>query len=170
MLKIGKNLTAAISCRITNLAMALLSLCLMFLSITGCTSSGNEIKKVYTDKEEILSIFNNVSVFRKRLRGHIFLYTYNGGKQNQYVFTTNQNRYFLLRDSISFTPDVVLTIDRDQENSINYKKQLGEKASFYIKKMDSLNIGDISSEFFSYGIDFKIYMKTKGVLIHVPDH
>jgi hypothetical protein len=146
-----------------------LSIFLISLSFIGCTSSPDEIKKVYNDREEILSIFNNVSVFTKRLGGNIFLYTYNGGKQNQYVFTTNQNRYFLFRDSILFNPDVVLRINKDQKDSINYKKQLGEKVRFYIKKMDSLNISDISSEFFSHGIDFKIHMKTTGVLVYVPD-
>lgn len=146
-----------------------LLLCLILLSVIGCTSPADKMKKVYNDREEILSIFNNVSVFRKRLGGDIFLFTYNNGKQNQYVFTTNQGQYFLFRDSILFNPDVVLMINKEQQDSISYKKQLTEKVSFYIKKMDSLNISDVSSEFFNQGINLKIYMKSKSVLLYVSD-
>lgn len=146
-----------------------LFLCLILLSVIGCTSPAHGIKKVYNDREEILSIFNNVSVFRDIRTGYIFLYTYNNDKQNHYVFTTKQNQIFFFRDSIIFNPDVVLRINKEQEDSIIYKKQLTEKVEVYIKEMDGLNISEISSEFFNQGINLKIYMKSKGVLVYVSD-
>ncbi|HET9056156.1 MAG TPA: hypothetical protein VFN30_04835 [Chitinophagaceae bacterium] len=137
------------------------------LSGLSCRSYINEMKQAYNKRQEILQVFKNVSVFRDQRNNYIFLHTYNNSKQNQYIFSANQNEYSFERDSILFSPDGILNIVSEGDPS--YKKQLNERIKFYLKKMDSLNISDVSSDFISQGITLKIYMKSKAILLYVVD-
>jgi hypothetical protein len=148
-------------------AMKLL-LFLITLSSISCTNYVNEMKHVYNDKEEILQVFRNVSVFRDQRKDYAFLYTYNNDKQNQYIFSKGQDGYSFERDSILVAPDEVLGITGKQSN-LDYKQQLNEKLKFYLGKMDSLSISDISSDFIPQGITLKVYMKSKAILVYVAN-
>lgn len=145
-----------------------LLLLLAALSCIGCKSYVNEMKQVYDDRQRVIQMFSNVSVFRDQRTSYTFLYTYNNGKQNQYVFSHTQNGYSFLRDSTLFSPDKILDIASEYDSSA-YKRQLEDKIAFYLQKMDSLNISDVSSEFIPQGITLKIYMKSKAILIYVAD-
>jgi hypothetical protein len=125
------------------------------------------MKQVYEDRKEILQMFNNVSVFRDERTQTAFLYTYNNGKKNEYFFDLKDNHCSFFRDSVLFNPDSVLLIDKERNPS--YRKQIAVKAEFYLKKMDSLGIKEISSEFIPQGITLKIYMKSKAVLVYVAN-
>lgn len=143
---------------------------LILMSIIGCTASPDmNIKNVYEKRAEIVSTFTKESVFRKRMGDYIFLHTYNGDKRNEYVFSMKADTVFLLRDSLLFSPDSILGINQNGQDSSVYKEQLIDRLRLYLKKMDSLKISDISSEFFKQGIDLKIYMESKGVLAYVSD-
>lgn len=145
-----------------------LILFLIVLSCIGCNNDVKEMKQVYDDKQEILQLFRNVSVFRETRGNYMFLYTYKNGKQNQYIFSKNQNEYSFERDNILFLPDEVISIPGEKNNS-EYKKQLIEKLKFYLSKMDSLNISDINSDFIPQGITLKFHMKSKAVLVYVDN-
>lgn len=98
----------------------------------------------------------------------MFLHTYDGDKKNDYVFTLDQGRnYSLFRDKTLFIPDTLLKINKNELSRSIYKKQLFDKIDFYCKKMDSLHISDIDSEFSPQGIDLKIYLKSRGIVVFV---
>jgi len=140
---------------------------IIVLSFLSCRSYVNEMKQVYNERQEILQVFKNVSVFREPRNSYVFLHTYNNNIQNQYIFSKNQNEYSFERDSILFSPDEVLNIT--SEHNPSYKQQLNERVKFYLKMMDSLNISDVSSDFTPQGITLKIYMKSKAILLYVAD-
>lgn len=143
---------------------------IILTSIIGCTASPDmSMENIYERRAEIVSTFNKVSVFRKRMGDYIFLHTYNGDKRNEYVFSMKTDTFFLLRDSILFNPDSILGVSQNEQDSSVYKEQLIGRLRLYLQKMDSLKISDISSEFLKQGIDLKIYMKPKGVLVYVSD-
>lgn len=143
-------------------------LLLISISIIACTSYKHDINRVYEDKEKVLSVFSNVSVFRDERNKYAFLNTHSNGKQNQYIFSKSQNEYSFERDKVLFNPDKVVNITNKQEFQV-YKQQLNEKLKFYLKTMDSLNISDVSSEFIQQGITLKVYMKSKAILVYVAD-
>ena len=140
------------------------------IGIIGCTATSNkDIKNVYGNREEVLSIFKNVSVFRKGTGNKILLYTYEKDKENEYVFIKGKEKYSLYKDKILFSPDQILGIYRNEQDEALYRKQLTDKLEFYLRKMDSLKISDISSEFFKQRIDLKIYMKSNAIVVYVSD-
>ena len=144
-------------------------LILGFISILGCNfHSDKEMSEVYKDREKILSVFINVSVFRKRLGDYIYLYSYKNGKRNEYVFSKNQGKYFLVRDTLLFSPDVILSVTSEPDNP-DYKLQLNRKLEFYLKEMDSLGISDVSSDFTEQGVILKVYMKSNAMFVYVAD-
>ncbi len=144
-------------------------LILISVSILGCNfHSDKEMNAVYKNREEILSVFRNVSVFRKRMGGYIFLYSCKNGKKNEYVFDRKQEKYFLVRDTLLFSPDDILNI-ASEPDKLDYKQQLNRKLEFYLRKMDSLSISDVSSDFIQQGVTLKVYMKSKAVLVYVAD-
>jgi len=142
----------------------------ILVTIVGCKASPDaSVEKVYEKRAKIISTFNKVSVFTKRTGEYIFLYTYNGEKKNEYVFTMKADTLFLFRDSLLFNPDPVLGFSRNEQDSFVYKKKLIDKLKLYLREMDSLLISDISSDFFRQGIDLKIYLKSGCVLVYVSD-
>lgn len=146
-----------------------LLLILISVSIVGCNLHPDEgMKEVSKRREEILSVFRNVSVFRKRTGDYIFLHSYKDGKKNEYVFGKDQGKYSLFRDTLLFSPDKVLNIASDRGNP-DYKQQLNQKLVFYLGKMDSLSISDVSSDFIPQGITLKVYMKSKAVLVYAAN-
>ena len=147
-----------------------LRLLLLSLVFAGCASSPNtDIETAYGHREDVLTTFKGISIFRKRTGNSVFLHTYKEGLKNEYVFTVNQGEYILLRDSLSFSPDFILGVNKSEQDSIAYRKQLTDKLEFYLRKMDVLKISDISGEFSKQGIDLKIYMNPQGVLVYVSD-
>lgn len=135
----------------------------------GCNASDDsKARAICNNQDEIYSIFKEVSIFRTNTNGNIFLYTTNGKEKNEYIFTRNHGRYKLYRDNMAFQPDSIIGINKDSINS-RYLLCLDEKVSFYLRKMDSLGISDISSDFIKQGIDLKIYLKGQGVLVYVSD-
>ena len=75
----------------------------------------------------------------------------------------------MYRDRLLFSPDRILDVNRNEQDETTYRERLISKLEFFLKKMDSLKISDIDSEFSAQGIDFKIYMKSSAVLIYVAD-
>jgi len=145
-----------------------LLLLLVIIIIIGCMSPFDKnIKSIYENREEIISTFKNVSVFRKGTENKVFLYTYKDDLKNEYVFTMNQKKYSLFRDTLLFSPDLILGVN--EQDMALYRKQLTDKLEFYLREMDSLKISDIDSEFFMQGIDLKIYMKSNAVVVYVAD-
>lgn len=144
-------------------------LILISVSIVGCNLHPDKgINEVYKSRQEVLAVFRNVSVFRKRTGDYIFLHSYKNGKKNEYVFGMDQGKYSLFRDTLLFSPDEVLNI-ASQPGHPDYKQQLNQKLEFYLEKMDSLSISDVSSDFIPQGITLKVYMKSKAVLVYVAN-
>lgn len=95
----------------------------------------------------------------------VIVYSYNKeGEKNQYVINKNDH-YKLIRSKITFSPDPVMNL---QQESTQQLKTI-DKIVPLIKKMDSLDIAAISSDFKDLGIDFKIYLHGKGVLLYVSN-
>jgi hypothetical protein len=102
---------------------------------------------VYEDRKKILSVFEHVSVFRTGTLNNIFLYTYKDSLKNEYVFERRHERMFFFRDSLKFSPDVVLNTDKDKYSN----------GSLYgLELIDKLQ-------------DLKIYMKSGYIVLYVSD-
>lgn len=140
---------------------------LITLCVIGCTNYENELRQVYNDRQGILQMFRKISVFRDSKTQTAFLYTYDGNRKNEYIFDLKEGGYVFFRDSILFEPDTILNINRHQNPSYEYK--LTHKLEFYLHKMDSLNIKEITSEFASQGITLKVYMKSKAILVYIDN-
>jgi hypothetical protein len=139
----------------------------LILCINGCSPSMNEIRAVYEKRTVLLDAFLSKSVFRSREQNYILFYSHKGEKTNQYFFKDSANQYHFIRDSIEYTPDI--SSFKNERGSEAFKQELISYIIPLLKKMDSLGIRDVKGDLYSLGIDLKIYMKSKGVILYVSD-
>ena len=116
-----------------------------------------------------MTVFSHISLFRKNTGSNIFLYTYKSGKQNEYVFRSTERGINLFREKILFNPDIILEVTKNEQDTAAYQKQLANTLNFYLSKMNVFKISDVSSEFYRQGIDLKIYMKNKSIVLYVSN-
>ena len=139
----------------------------LILCINSCSPSMNEIKNVYEKRSVLLNAFLSKSVMRSRGQNYIIFYTHKGGKTNQYFFEDSTNQYSFMRDSIEYNPDIIGL--KNKSGTELYKQELISYVKPLVKEMDALGIRDIKGDLYSLGIDLKIYMKSKGVILYVSD-
>jgi len=143
---------------------------LLICVISSCKDpAATEIRNIYDNRQNIAAIFSQKSVFRKNTGNNVFLYTYKSGMRNEYVFTLNAGDAMFFREKVLFNPDSVLGLIKNEKDKGAYQKQLADALKFYLSKMDVFNISDVSSEFYKQGIDLKIYMKNKSVILYISN-
>lgn len=132
--------------------------CLFFFC--GCSSRNQQIQLIYNERHEVLKIFNNISIFKAGRSKSIYLYSYDlNGNRNEYFFEYDSILH-LFRNEIRFRPDLNLDIQ------VGENDKLIRRLKYYLLKMNSLNIREISSDFKPLGISIKIYGKDGFVMIY----
>lgn len=137
------------------------------LSAYSCSPNTDGIQKVYNDRNTLINLFTSKSVMRSRGQNVILFYTHKGDKTNKYHYEIDNNQYRFTNDSIEYVPDLLQL--KDERGSTLYKQELISQVKILLNKMDELNIRDVSSDMAGAGIDLKIYMKSKGVILYVPN-
>jgi Mor family transcriptional regulator len=104
---------------------------------------------------------------RSRGQNIILFYTHSNNKTNKYFFEIDNSQYRFMNDSIEYVPDLLKL--KNERGGELYKQELISMAKVLLAKMDDFGIRDISSEMAGAGIALKIYMKSKGVVLYVPN-
>ena len=130
----------------------------------GCDNSINGVNKVYDKREMFLENFQHLSVFQ--LNRYIVVHSYQFGLKNEYWFTEQENKLYLLRDSIEFKNDSNMQV---AHSDYGYRGILANRVRQLTKIMDSFGIRSISSDFSSQGIDLKFYMKSGGIFVYTSN-
>jgi len=139
----------------------------LILFFCSCSPKTDEVQMIYNDRSEIINLFASKSVMRSRGKNIILFYTHNKSKTNKYFFEINNSQLQFTNDSIEYAPDL-LQLKNERGNEL-YKQELISKVKMFLDKMDEFNIRDISSDMAGVGISLKIYMKSKGVILYVPN-
>ena len=143
----------------------------LVILISSCAAQDRDAKSVYENKESFLRDFKNTSVIRSRGKNIIELSYRSDGLINKFYFEKQENNIFkLTKDTIQFDlKDAIATRSINREDTIAYNSQMTAMLNRYINKMDSLNIRDISTQFYLQGIDSKIYFNSSNNLLYVSD-
>jgi hypothetical protein len=143
-----------------------ISLSLLVLLIACGQSDHNRgAKRVYDNRDELIREFNNIDVWR-RGDSAFLLHIYNYGKANRYLFR-GDNGLKLQSDTTEFQlKEIERFMNVDTLNESNVAQRL---LTGLLKKMDTLNIRDVSSDLSHLGINLKIHLKEDGVVFFVKD-
>jgi|GEM_PF-5465231 len=139
------------------------------ICIAALLSCNNKepVKKIYKEKDTIVTTFMNKSIIKSRGENYIFFKTHQKEKTNQYIFNVEGDRFIFSRDSIQYTPDILNL--QGKVGDISYKADLENHLNSLVKEMERLGIRDVSSESASAGLDLKFFLKKKGVIIFVSN-
>lgn len=126
---------------------------------------GDDVKKVYDNRDELVSEFANTDILRRGDSAFLF-HVYNAGKANRYLFKRNGGLK-LQGDTIQFSLSDIekfSSVDTLQQNKIIIGLFKG-----LLDKMNSLDIREVSSNRSSVGIDLQFFLKNGGVVFLVKD-
>ncbi|MRG47037.1 hypothetical protein GFS24_18080 [Chitinophaga sp. SYP-B3965] len=138
-------------------------ICVCFLA---CKDKGlpDEINDVYQHREDVLHAFKNISIFKEGGKRILFIYTYDKGNKNEYVFDLIGKKYIFYRESILFSPDTIgLKIRSNNEGPIS------EYGMLLLKQMENLGLRAVTREFYDKGIDLQFHTNAGKILIYVSD-
>ena len=125
---------------------------------------------LYEQRGYLLQEFKNKSIIRSRGKNIIMLSYYQNGNVNQFFFKKEKQDFFLSRDTLQYPVNQISSLSGvDMSDSSKYKEAMCKEISILLRKMDTLQIRDISAEFLSVGIDMKIYFGENGALLYISN-
>ncbi len=137
----------------------LLSWVVIFL--IACKSNlPKDVEEIYINRIDILQTFENVSIDQ---RNDLLALTFHcDSLSNMYVFEKSGEPLKFIRDTIQFD------ISKLHKSYLKKKNGIEEYLFYYLNKMDGYGIQLINSEFKTFGITLKLYLRG-GELFYVAD-
>lgn len=144
---------------------------LIFILIlfTGCK---NNIERIIKHQDEIITLGRSKEIVNDNERSFYMLTTYSSESNgiNMYIFEKGVNKkstlYTLLRDSIQFTPDNVININK---LSSKYHEEI---CNYFLKKsriLKSYGIKSLTGKTYENSYEITIYLEAGGILFYEPN-
>ncbi len=109
------------------------------------------VEKIYKNRIDILQSFENISIDQ---RGDLKVLTFHcDSLSNTYVFEKSKEKLNFIRDTTQFDISKLYKSYLEKENAIP------EYLLYYLTKLDEYNIKLVSSEFLTFGITLKLYLR-----------
>jgi hypothetical protein len=139
----------------------------LLVLLAACRQSELSVgaQRVYDNRDELIREFSDIDVWR-RGDSAFLLHIYNDGKANRYLFR-GDNGLKLQSDTTEFQlkeMERFKNIDTLTQSNVAQALLTG-----LLKKMDTLNIRDVSSDFSHLGINLQFRLKQAGVVFFVKD-
>jgi hypothetical protein len=142
----------------------LIILSLYCLFFAACS---NDVEKIYSNRTEILRLFNGVTVIR---RGDLLHFEFKKDSlTNVFIFKeTRSSNLTFIRDSIQFELSFLENYGLQKwSNKREFELELQKRVHFLLDVMGKYDIKGITNEFSQFGIVFYIYLPQK-IMLYVP--
>jgi len=134
---------------------------MVILVVSSCSSF--DYNNIIQNKKILLRKIENTSLVHRN--SNIIFTTYNRSKANNYYIKEKQGIFILESDSIEYSPNLFSNISKQ-----NYQSTICKVVTEISQFTRSLGISDYTSDFNECcGVNFKFYLKDKGVLLYVTD-
>lgn len=134
---------------------------MVILVVSSCSSF--DYNNIIQNKKNLLRKIENTSLVHRN--SNIIFTTYNRSKANNYYIKEKQAIFILESDSIEYSPNLFSNISKQ-----NYQSTICKVVTEISQFTRSLGISDYTSDFNECcGVNFKFYLKDKGVLLYVTD-
>ncbi len=141
----------------------------ILIIIKGCDG---DIRQIIKHQDEIISLSQKKEIIIDNDRDFYMLitYTFDNKMQNEYNFKkkeeTKELFYDLMWDSIQFTPDTVININKEHDK---YREEI---CNYYLKTsqiLESYRMKSLSGEIYKNSPKLTIYLEKGGILIYQPN-
>jgi predicted transcriptional regulator len=136
------------------------------MAITSCE---NNIDQITKHQDEIITLSKSKEIVNDSKRSFYMLTTYSLEKngKNEYFFKKKENVFYtLFRDSIQFSPDNVININKEDSK---YQEEI---CNYYLKTsqiLKSYGIESLSGEIYKKFPKLTIHLEDGGILIYQPN-
>lgn len=135
------------------------------LYLSSCTLTPGEIQHIYDDRTKIITSFENTSFYTRGKSRYYTFITYDKNHNANFYHFILMNGYFeLLRDSLTYSPNLV---DTTAGASVAFKKDLSEKSFVLRQLMESYGINGFESLYSEMNMTM-IYMKSGRQMLYIP--